>query len=50
MVENAANAGGDALEKLYFEIYRPDDIEVREKITTEDTDTAFDAFAAAASG
>jgi hypothetical protein len=46
IVEAKANEGGDALQRFYFDLYRPDDREVRKAIETSDTDTDFDAFAA----
>lgn len=46
VTEAKANQGGDALQHLYFELYRPDAEEVKRRIAEEDTDTDFDAFAA----
>lgn len=45
-VEGKANEGGDAVQRFYFELYRPDEHEVRKAIETADTDAEFDAFAA----
>lgn len=44
--ESKANEGGDALQRFWFEVYKPTETEVRKKIETEDTDTDFDQFAA----
>lgn len=45
-VEAKANEGGDALQRFYYELYKPDEFEVKRKIQQEDTDSDFDAFAA----
>lgn len=45
-VEAKINQGGDALERFYYELYKPDVVEVRRQIREADTDTDFDAFAA----
>lgn len=45
-VEGKVNEGGDALERFYYELYKPDPTEVRKMIETADTDTDFDALAA----
>jgi hypothetical protein len=45
-IEAKVNEGGDALQKFYFELYKPDEAEVKKQIATADTDTDFDAFAA----
>ena len=44
-VESKSAEGGDALERFYYELYRPDEQEVK-KLIQEDTDSGFDAFAA----
>lgn len=40
-----ADEGGDALQRFIYELYKPDETEVRKAIETADTDTDFDAFA-----
>lgn len=45
-VEAKINEGGDALQRFYYELYKPDEREVRKAIAEADTDTDFDAFAA----
>jgi hypothetical protein len=45
-VESKANEGGDALQRFYYELYKPDEREVKRAIAEADTDTDFDAFAA----
>jgi hypothetical protein len=45
-IEGKVNEGGDALQRFYFELYKPDEVEVKRKIEQEDTDSDFDAFAA----
>jgi len=45
-VESKANEGGDALQRFYYELYKPDATEVKKAIAEADTDTDFDAFAA----
>lgn len=45
IVDAKLNEGGDALQRFYFELYRPDEQEVRKAIETADTDSDFDAFA-----
>lgn len=45
-VESKVNEGGDALQRFYYELYKPDPTQVKKMIETEDTDDAFDAFAA----
>lgn len=45
-VEGKANEGGDALQRFYYELYKPDEREVKRQIAEADTDTDFDAFAA----
>lgn len=44
--ESKASEGGDALQRFYYELYKPDEHEVKRAIETVDTDTDFDAFAA----
>lgn len=45
-VEAKSIDGQDAVERFYFELYKPEPTEVRKQIETADTDTDFDAFAA----
>lgn len=45
-VEAKANEGGDALQRFYYELYKPDAVEVKKAIAEADTDSDFDAFAA----
>lgn len=45
-VEAKASAGGDEVERFFFELYKPEEDEVRRMIETADTDDDFDAFAA----
>lgn len=45
-VEAKVNEGGDALQKFYYELYKPDPYEVKKAIEEADTDSDFDAFAA----
>jgi hypothetical protein len=45
-VEAKLNEGGDALQRFYYELYKPDAAEVRKQIQEADTDSDFDAFAA----
>ncbi len=45
-VEGKVNEGGDALQRFYYELYKPDEQEVKRQIAEADTDTDFDAFAA----
>ena len=45
-IEAKVNEGGDALQRFYYELYKPDEFEVKKKIAQEDTDSDFDAFAA----
>lgn len=45
-VEGKANEGGDALQRFYYDLYKPDAVEVRKQIQEADTDSDFDAFAA----
>lgn len=45
-VESKVNEGGDALQRFYYELYRPDEREVKKAIAEADTDADFDAFAA----
>lgn len=49
-VEAKVNEGGDALQRFYYELYKPDDFEVKKKIEEAKQSTAvdddFDAFAA----
>lgn len=45
-VEAKLNEGGDALQRFYYELYKPDEREVKKQIQEADTDTDFDAFAA----
>lgn len=45
-VEGKANEGGDALQRFYYELYKPDATEVKKQIREADTDSDFDAFAA----
>lgn len=45
-IEAKSHEGGDALERFYYEMYRPEDSEVKKLIAEADTDTSFDAFAA----
>lgn len=45
-VEAKLNEGGDALQRFYYELYKPDEREVKKQIAEADTDTDFDAFAA----
>lgn len=45
-VDAKASEGGDALQRFYFELYKPDAIEARRQMAETDTDTDFDAFAA----
>lgn len=45
-VEAKVNEGGDALQRFYFDLYKPEADEVKAKMETEDTDTDFDSFAA----
>lgn len=45
-IEAKVNEGGDALQRFYYELYKPDEFEVKKAIQTADTDTDFDAFAA----
>lgn len=45
-VEAKSNEGGDALQRFYYDLYKPDAVEVRRQIRQVDTDSDFDAFAA----
>lgn len=45
-VEAKVNEGGDALQKFYYELYKPDPFEVKKAIQEADTDSDFDQFAA----
>lgn len=45
-VDAKANEGGDALQRFYYELYKPDATEVKKQIQEADTDSDFDAFAA----
>jgi len=45
-VEAKLNEGGDALQRFYYELYKPDEREVKKQIAEADTDTDFDSFAA----
>lgn len=45
-VEAKVNEGGDALQRFYYELYKPDEVEVKKQIEQADTDSDFDAFAA----
>jgi hypothetical protein len=45
-VEAKVNEGGDALQRFYYELYKPDAAEVKKQIQQADTDSDFDAFAA----
>jgi hypothetical protein len=44
-IEAKVNEGGDALQKFYFDLYKPDQQEMKQLIEKEDTDSGFDAFA-----
>lgn len=44
--EAKAAEGGDALQRFFYELYKPDSTEVRKAIAQADTDTDFDSFAA----
>lgn len=46
IVDAKVNEGGDAVQKFYFALYRPEPEEIARTIKTADTDTDFDAFAA----
>lgn len=45
-IEAKMNEGGDALQRFFYELYKPDEIEVKKVIAEADTDGDFDAFAA----
>lgn len=45
-IEAKSSEGGDALQRFYYELYKPDDFEVKQAIASTDTDADFDAFAA----
>ena len=45
-IEGKANEGGDALQRFFYELYKPDEFEVKRKIAEENTDDAFDQIAA----
>lgn len=45
-MDSKLNEGGDALQRFYYELYKPDEHEVKKQIQTADTDSDFDAFAA----
>lgn len=45
-LEAKSNEGGDAMQRLLYELYKPDEFEVRKLMKTADTDSGFDAFAA----
>lgn len=45
-VEAKVNEGGDALQRFYYELYKPDAVEMKRQMAEVDTDDAFDAFAA----
>lgn len=45
-VESHAQEGTDAVQRFYYELYKPEPQEVRRQIETVDTDDDFDAFAA----
>lgn len=45
-VEAKVNEGGDALQRFYYELYKPDATEIKKQIAQTDTDADFDAFAA----
>ena len=44
-VEAKVNEGGDALQRFFYELYKPDPHEVKKLVETTDTDSDFDAFA-----
>lgn len=46
IVDNKVNEGGDAVQKFYFVLYKPDEVELVKLRSEADTDTNFDAFAA----
>lgn len=45
-IEAKANEGGDAVQRFFYELYKPDEHEVKKLIQETDTDADFDAFAA----
>ena len=45
-VKAKANEGGDALQRFYYELYKPDEFEVKKAMAEADTDDDFDSFAA----
>jgi hypothetical protein len=45
-IEAKANEGGDAVQRFYYELYKPDPTEVKKLIQELDTEDEFDAFAA----
>jgi hypothetical protein len=45
-VEAKINEGGDALQRFYYDLYKPDAVELKKAIAQADTDSDFDAFAA----
>lgn len=45
-LEAKAHEGEDGVQRLLFELYKPDEYEAKKLMETADTDTGFDAFAA----
>ena len=49
-VEGKLEEGPDALQRFYFELYKPEPEKMAEQFTAEDTESSFDAFTAMAGG
>jgi hypothetical protein len=49
-LEGKAEEGPDAIQRFYFELYKPEPDKVAEQFKPEDTEDSFAAFAAMAGG